>query len=133
VPFVLCAMGALTLCLSGCKKKEEAKPQQQPANSPEVYMKDEAFRKDLAGQRTQRLDLTKSRSALVEKMKAMVDAERAKSPGADDAAIKASLEKDAEWVSLEKRVTDLNAALGENHKRTLKIVGDRVGTKEISK
>jgi len=131
VPFALVATGALTLCLSGCKK-EEPKPE-LPSNSPAVYMKDEGFKKDLAHQRKARLELTKSRAALVEKMKSMVDAQRAKAPGADDAAIKAVLEKDPEWLSLEKRVVDLNAALEENHGRTLKIVGDRIAPKGVSK
>ena len=97
-------------------------------------MNDPAFQKALAGQRAERMDYLKTRTKLVSAMKAKVDAMRAKMPGADDAAVKAELEKDSEWVSLEERVTDLNTVLEENRSRTTRIVGDRIAPqKEISK
>lgn len=52
VPFVLCATGALVLCLAGCRKEEKAP--EVPAHAPESYMKDKAFLKELDGQKAER-------------------------------------------------------------------------------
>lgn len=52
IPFVLCATGAIVLCLAGCRK-EEAKPE-VPASSPQSYMKDKAFMGEMKAQKRER-------------------------------------------------------------------------------
>ena len=79
--------------------------------------------------RGERTELAGMRQKIVAQMKAMVDAKRAAMKGADDAAVKAALEKDAEWVSLYKRCEDLNTALGERHQKALDALRARMVSK----
>lgn len=131
VPFAFVAMGAFALAISGCRKEEE------PASpSPDVYMNDPVFRKALADKRTERTDYLKSRTRLVRELEKMVEAKKAAMPNADDAAVKAALEKDPEWTELVKRVNDLTAAISENGRAAQGIVRERLAPKkrkEISK
>ena len=126
VPFALRATGVVLFCLAGCRKAEEP---EVPVSAPESYMNDKAFRSQLADARKERTSLAAVRARLVEEMQRKIDAVRAAKPGADDAAVKAELEKDLEWVSLEKRVCDLNAAIEENRLRATKAVGERINPK----
>ena len=98
-------------------------------------MKDPVFRKALADKRAERTDYLKSRAKLVKELEKMVEAKKAAMPGADDAAVKAALEKDPEWTDLVKRVNDLTTAIGENGRAAQGIVRERIAPKkkEISK
>lgn len=74
------------------------------------------------------------RAKLVAEMRRRIDAVRAAKPGADDAAVKAELERDPEFASLQKRVADLGQAIDENRVRATKLVGERMRSKKgISK
>jgi len=89
-------------------------------------MNDEKFLGKLEKMREERLDLMQARAKLVDKMKTMVDAKRAELPGADDAAVKAALERDPEWVSLRRRCEDMNAVIAEANRRSMKTVRERL-------
>lgn len=102
-------MGLGTLLLTGCG---EHSPQAGEASAPAAEVSPATMQK-LETLRGERADLAGQRQKIVAQMKAMVDAKRAAMKGADDAAVKAALEKDAEWISLYKRCQDLNAAIGE--------------------
>ena len=122
-------MGAIALALPGCRKEEEPS-----SSSPEVYMKDPVFRQQLADGRKEREGLLVKRTELVRKLEQMVEAKKAAMPGADDAAVKAALEKDAAWIDLTKRVNDLTAAIDENQRKALSVVRERLAPKKgISK
>lgn len=125
MPVVRCATVALCVVITGCgKAPEEAAP---PPSSPESYMRDKAFRDDLRARRAERGELQMARHAVVEKMKAMVDAKKKElGAGADDAAVRAALEKDPEWNSLYQRCLDANAAIGENLKKAQSAVRRRI-------
>ena len=110
VPFALAAMGIGVLVLSGCG---EGSPESAEVVSPASSESSPATLAKLEKLRHERTELAATRQKIVAQMKAMVDAKRAAMKGADDAAVKAALEKDAEWVSLYKRCEDLNAAIGE--------------------
>lgn len=129
VPFVLVAMGALALALPGCRKEEEP-----ASSSPEVYMNDPVFRKQLADGRKERTALQAKRAELVKKLEQMVEAKKAALPGADDAAVKAALEKEPEWIDLTKRVVDLTTAITESGRRMDEVIRGRIAPKKgISK
>lgn len=122
-------MGMIALVFSGCRKEEESSP-----SSPEVYMNDPVFRKQLADGRKEREGFALKRTELVKAMEQMIEAKKAAMPNADSAALKAALEKDPEWVSLEKRVNDLTTAIGESGRRMDEVIRKRVAPKkEISK
>ena len=103
-------MGFGMLVLSGCG---EGSPESAEVVSPASSEPSPATLEKLEKLRHERTALVSTREKIVAQMKAMVDAKRAAMKGADDAAVKAALEKDAEWVSLYKRCQDLNAAIGE--------------------
>ena len=129
VPFAFVAMGAFALAISGCRKEEE------PASpSPEVYMNDSVFRRELADGRKEREGFLAKRAELVRKLEQMVEAKKAALPGADDAAVKAALEKDPEWNDLVQRVKDLSTAMKEGGRRMDEVIRRRIAPKkEISK
>lgn len=129
VPFAFVAMGTFALAISGCRKEEE------PASpSPEVYMNDPVFRRELADGRKEREGFLAKRAELVRKLEQMVEAKKAALPGADDAAVKAALEKDPEWNDLVQRVKDLSTAMKEGGRRMDEVIRRRIAPKkEISK
>ena len=132
VPFVLCATGALMMFLAGCRK-EEAKPE-TPASSPESYMRDPVFRGKLAAERKEHVKLTQARNAIIEKMKAMVDAKKAELKTDDVKAVRAALENDPAWRELHTQCTNANAAVEAQRRKALGIVRERITPKKkISK
>lgn len=112
VPFVLCAMGVVSLFLAGCRK--EAEP---PASSPASYMNDPEFRKQLEEKRKELQAIVKERKPFADRMQALV-----KKHGENLAA----LQKIDEWQGLYKKVTALNAKYEEVRSRQLKIVRERI-------
>lgn len=126
IAVALAVLAALVaVCMRGCRSEAPQKPA-LPESSPAVYMKDPAFRQTLSNQVERRNGLAKARGELAAQMEKMVDAMKAKMPNADDATVKAALEKDPEWNSLYKRIVDANTALEENRKETTAIVGQRI-------
>lgn len=123
VPFVLLTTGALACLFSGCEKAAEEAPVAPVRSSS---LSDPAFLKELDVRRRERQELSVTRGRLVAEMEKMVDAMRKQMPQADDAAVKAELEKSAEWKSLFKRVEDLNQAIDENRQRAIKSVREQV-------
>ena len=133
VPFALCATGALVLFLSGCRKEEEKKPE-IPASSPESYMNDPVFRGKLAAERKEHVKLTQARNAIIEKMKAMVDAKKAELKTDDVKTVRAALENDPAWRELHTQCTNANAAVEAQRRRALGTVRERITPKKkISK
>ena len=125
------ALGAL---IGGCSDDPETSGAPRfESDPPSVYMNDPAFRAALDAQQAAKTKLLGSREKLLVQIEQMVDAARAAMPGADDAAVKAELEKKPEWVSLQKRVADLQAALEDNRRATMDIVRERTAPKKISK
>ena len=124
VPFVLCAMGVLSVVLSGCRK-EEAKPE-IPASSPASYMNDPVFRNQLSEKRQELQRIVAERKPLADRMQELV-----KEHGEDLAA----LQKIPEWNELYKKVTALNKKYEEVRARQLKVVRERITPekKDISK
>lgn len=117
-------MGVVVLFFAGCgKRSDEAAV---PSNAPESYMNDKVFMGKLDSMRREREGHMQACAKLMKELKAKVDAARAANPKADDAAIKALLAKDADYVSLEKRVADLRTVIEENRLRATKIAGQRI-------
>ena len=134
VPFALVATGLLAVALPGCRKEQKEEEKAPVSSSSDVYAKDPVFRKALADKRAERTDFYKSRAQLVKELEKMIEAKKAAMPGADDAAVKAALEKDPAWLDLVKRVNDLTTAIGENQRQAQGIVRERVmPNKKISK
>ena len=134
---VPCALGAAAFCaflVAGCERDAggAAAAAAPKADPPDVYMKDPVFQKALADKRQERKGILSVRRRLVEEAEKKVEAMKAKMPGADEAAIKAELEKDPEWVSLIARVESANDAYNENRLATTKIVGERISSKKSS-
>ena len=119
VPIVLGAVGVgmvCLLCFRGCGKGGE--PDNAAAQAARKAELDAKMRESYE----RRTEIARTRHELVEQMKAMVDAMRAKMPGADDEAVKAALEKEAEWMSLYRRIVDLEAANADNRRRTAEVL-----------
>ena len=108
-------MGALLLCLAGCRKEEKAP--EIPASSPKSYLKDPAFMGQLEAKRKELSAIVAERAPLVERMEALI-----KEHGQDLAA----LQKIPEWNDLHKKVVELNAKYEEVRARQLKIVRERI-------
>ena len=122
VPFVLCAMGVLSIVLSGCRKEEKASVNpasvtNAPSFSPASYMNDPAFRKQLSDKRKELSAIVAERKPLADRMQELV-----KAHGEDLAA----LQKIPEWNELYEKVTALNKKYEEVRTRQLKIVRDRI-------
>ena len=129
MPFALVATGAFALVFSGCRKEEEP-----VSSSPDAYMKDPAFRRELADGRKERTSFEAKRAELVKELEKRIEAKKAAMPGSDDAAVKAALEKDPEWLDLKKRVVDLTTAIKESGRRMDEVIRKRVAPKrKISK
>lgn len=126
MPFALGAMATLSFFLAGCRKEE---PPRVKADPPSVYMKDSAFRAALDEKRSARQDVLAVREKLLSEMEKRVAAMRAKMPSADDAAVRAELEKDPAWVSLVKKIEDANTAFEDNRAATTKLVRDRLAAR----
>ena len=115
VPIVLGAVGVgmvCLLCFRGCGKGGE--PDNAAAQAARKTELDAKMRESYE----RRMEIARTRHELAEQMKAMVDAMRAKMPGADDDAVLAALEKEAEWASLRRRIVDLETANADNRRRT---------------
>ena len=115
VPIVLGAVGVgvvCLLCFRGCGKGGE--PDNAAAQAARKAELDAKMRESYE----RRMEIARTRHELAEQMKAMVDAMRAKMPGADDDAVLAALEKEAEWASLRRRIVDLETANADNRRRT---------------
>ena len=108
-------MGLVVLFLAGCRKEEKAP--EIPASSPESYMNDPVFRKQLADKRKELQAIVNERRPLVERMEALI-----KEHGQDLAA----LQKIPEWNDLHKKVVELNAKYEETRARQLKVVRERI-------
>ena len=93
-------------------------------------MNDPVFRKKLTDSRKERESYTVARTKLVREMEKMIEAKKAELPNADDAALKAALEKDPKWIDLNRRVNDLTAAIGENRRKAQGIVRERLAPKK---
>lgn len=121
VPFMLCMAGLVTFVLPGCRKKKEAPPPALPANSPEVYMKDPVFRKELSDKRKERTAIAVERQKLVARMEELI-----REHGED----KAVLEKIPEWNDLYKQVEALNAKYEAVRKAQLAVVSKRLNPEQ---
>ena len=131
VPFVLCAMGVLSLVLAGCRK-EEKKPE-TPASSPASYMRDPVFRGKLAAERKEHVRLTQERNAIVLKMTAMIDAKKEELKTDDIEVVRAALENDPAWRELYAACTNANAAVESQRRKALGTVRERLAPEKISK
>lgn len=128
VPFALCAIGISAFIFAGCSKKEE--PPAPPAHAPESYMNDPVFRGKLADARKEQLKLVRERNAIAERMKAKIEAMKAKLKTDDPSKLKAELEKDPEWNDLHKQCTEANAKVTAQREKTLGTVRERLTPKK---
>ena len=120
----ICCVAAL---FGGCDRDKPSAPQVDP---PSVYMKDPEFRSALAEKREERQAILHTREALVVELEKFVNDARAKTPNADDAALKEELMKNPEYVSLLTRFKDANEAFEDNRKATTAVVRDRISPKK---
>ena len=115
------------LLLSGCSRDGAAeKDAAVPPSSPASYMKDPELKARFAAKNDERKELVKARSAVVEKMTAMIEAKKKELGTSDEAALKAALEKDPEWNALYRRCTDANTAIDENRRSKMAVFRERV-------
>ena len=130
VPVTVGATGLVLLCLAGCGERGvPAAAESAPQAAAAHRMEDPVYRRQLEDQIAERNRLSAIRGRLVEKMESMIEAQRRALPAADEAALKAALERDPEWRSLYARVVDVNAALEDNQKKSLQVVRNRLSGK----
>ena len=111
-------MGLWMLFLAGCRKEEKAP--EIPASSPESYMKDPAFIKQMESKRHELSAIVAERKPLADRMQALVMKHKGDL---------AALQKIPEWTNLYQKVTALNAKYQEVRKRQLRIAGERINPK----
>lgn len=132
VPFVLCTMGFVCLFPAGCKKEEVKPPAPPPArqgmSTVAERMADPEYVKTLDAQGAERKELVAERAKLTVEVQKMLRDMRAKMPGADAAAVKAALEKDAAYSNVVSRIKDLTTNLEVNRIKTQSIVRERMMT-----
>ena len=114
VPFALCAMGLGLLFFAGCRKEKDT---EVPASSPESYMNDPVFMKQLEEKRHELSAIVAERKPLADRMQELV-----REHGED----LSKLQQIPEWTNLHQRVTALNAKYEEVRTRQLKIVRERI-------
>ena len=114
----------------GCSREGGEAAPAVPPSSPASYMKDEAFRKKLDAQVEKRGELAAARNAVAARMAEMVEAKKKELGTDDEAKLKAALEKDPEWNELYRRCEDANAAIGENRRKTMATVRERIKSKK---
>ena len=93
-------------------------------------MRDPVFRGKLAAERKEHMRLTQDRHAIVEKMKAMIDAKKAELKTDDLKAIHAALVKDPAWQELHAQCTNANAKVQAQRQRALNTVRERLAPKK---
>ena len=129
-----CALATVLSFVVGCGREESKTlpPPSAPAAAVDDYMKDPAFRRLLADGRAARNELAGTLERLRGEMAAKVDAMRASMPGADDAAVKAALEKDAAWNELRRKTEDVVKAIDYERKKLTAKVGERIAPKRAA-
>jgi len=107
---VIVSMVFVAVFGGACKKKrvvalEPAKPSESGLEAVVTNrMHDASYREELKQNLKEQRVKAKERNVVVERMTALIARARAKLPaGADDAAVKAELEKDPEWRELESK------------------------------
>ena len=121
--FVLVALGVMSglgLCLSGCRRSEE-KPS-PPSNSPEVYMKNAEFRKQVHEKALALKAIEKEREPLIARMKELFQ---------KNGQSLSNLQHVAEWTNLHARIVDLNARYMTVRTNQLKLVSKQLKGPEI--
>ena len=120
VPIALGAVGIAAVCLLFLRGGGE--PDAPGPRAPTPAERRAEFADKMRERYESRVEIARTRHALADQMKAKVDAMRAKMPGADDDAVLAALEKEAEWGSLRRRIVDLEAANADNRRRTAEVL-----------
>ena len=98
--------------VAGCGGEENAAP-----SAPESYMKDESFRKELSDFRKRISAVASQRRECADRMQALI-----KEHGED----LEKLGKVAEWVSLHKKITELNKDYEELRRKQLETTRGRI-------
>ena len=95
VPFMLCMTGLAAAFLPGCRKAESAVSvaPSDPLTATLV-----------------------TRDGLAERLHAILEKAQDRLPGADEATLKAELEKDAEWVRLKKEFDEMSKTIDKLRK-----------------
>ena len=117
---------------SGCPSKKDEPPKPDPS-SPESYMNDKEFTGRLAAERKVHVSLIRERNAIVEKMKAMIEAKKAELKTDDLGKVKVELEKDPAWKDLHSQCTNANAKVEAHSRERLGIVRQRITPKQQRK
>lgn len=136
VPFVLCTIGLVTICICGCGKDENKKTNAAPvADSPSVYMKDKEFRKQLNDLFVARKKIAAEQYQISEKINALAKDLVEKKQASDLRAAYEKLEKEQnpEWVKLKKELEEVKAKLAANRKETFAVTGKRLAPKPGNK
>lgn len=113
---VACGLGVF----SGCSREEP------PKNSPESYMKDEAFMNSLKAEKKRQGELVTAHRKLAEEMTALIEAKKKELKTDDLEKVRLALEKTDEWNSLHRRCQDAATAIKENRKKIEDIVRKRI-------
>jgi uncharacterized coiled-coil DUF342 family protein len=106
------ALAAALAIVAGCGSEENAAP-----SAPESYMKDESFRKELSDFRKRISAVASQRRECADRMQALI-----KEYGED----LEKLGKVAEWVSLHKKITELNKEYEELRRKQLETTRGRI-------
>ena len=120
VPIALGAVGIAAVCLLFLRGGGE--PDAPGPRAPTPAERKAEFDAEMRERYESRMEIARTRHAISDQMKAMVDAMRAKMPGASDDAVLAALEQEVGWASLRRRIVDLETANADNRRRTAEVL-----------
>ena len=129
VPSALRAAAVCAFIFAGCGREGEGREPVAEASAQSVFVSDPVLKAAFEEKRAERKEILSARSKLIARAERMVDEARGKMPGADDASVKAELEKDPEWNSLVQRIETANRAREENRSALTRKVGERIASK----
>lgn len=126
VAFALAAIVSAALFTSGCSREVDPDESAAPSPAAKSRMEDPEYKAAIDGSQAAQNKLRNLQSSLAERMREREGAVRESLGSADDAAVKAALENDAEYKSLKMRFDDAGKAIRDEQRRAAEIVRSRI-------
>ena len=126
VAFALAAIVSAALFTGGCSREGEPAEPAAPSATVKPRMEDSEYKAALDGNLAAQNKLRNLQSSLAERIREREGAVRESLGSADDAAVKAALENDAEYKSLKERFDDAGKAIRDEQRRATEIVRRKI-------
>ena len=126
VAFALAAIVSVALFTSGCSREGEPAESAAPSTAVKPRMEDPEYKAAIDGNLAAQNKLRNLQSSLAARLREREGAVRESLGSADDAAVKAALESDAEYKSLKERLDDAGRAIRDEQRHAAEIVRRKI-------